>query len=112
MKFNEYQNLALRTRNKLLTKTRTFENGVMGLCGEAGELIDHVKKHMFQGHSLDKEYIAKELGDILWYLSLTAHAIDYNLEDIANKNIDKLKKRYPNGFEADKSINRQTEWIK
>lgn len=78
----------------------------LGLCGEAGEFADHVKKVIAQGHSLDKEYLCKEVGDILWYCAFAASALGVGLSEIATQNIDKLARRYPDGFEADKSINR------
>ena len=78
----------------------------MGLCGESGEAIDLVKKHLFQGHDLDKQAIAKELGDIAWYLAETATALDIPLEVIFAANIEKLRKRYPQGFDAQRSVNR------
>ena len=81
----------------------------MGLCGEAGEAIDLVKKHLAQGHVLDKERLAKELGDIAWYLAETAHVLGYSLEEILQMNIDKLQKRYPNGFSVEQSINRKND---
>ena len=106
MTINEYQQLALRTLNPELDKKDVLINGVMGLCGESGEAIDIVKKWLAQGHELDREKLAKELGDIAWYLAETAAAIDMPLEDIFRANIDKLKKRYPEGFSAEKSVNR------
>ena len=81
-------------------------NGVMGLCGEAGEAIDIVKKHLAQGHELDREGLVKELGDIAWYLAETASALDVDLETVLESNIEKLKKRYPEGFDVGKSIHR------
>ena len=107
MKVNEYQELALRTLNPELDKKDVLINGVMGLCGESGEVIDLVKKHLAQGHDLDKEKLAKELGDIAWYLAETAWAIGYDLEDVFKMNIEKLKKRYPEGFSCEKSIHRE-----
>lgn len=106
MEINEYQTLAMRTLNKDLNKKDILINGVMGLCGESGEAIDIVKKHLAQGHHLDKEHLIKELGDIAWYLAATAYALDVNLEEVFQLNIDKLKKRYPDGFEIKKSIER------
>ena len=101
--FNDYQLDALRTAgNKDL-----LLNGVMGLNGEAGEVIDLVKKHLFQQHELDEIKLADELGDCLWYIAITAKSINRNLDDIAKGNIAKLKRRYPGGFDADKSINRE-----
>lgn len=107
MTINEYQQLAMTTLNPALSKKDVLINGVMGLCGESGEAIDIVKKWLAQGHELDKEKLAKELGDICWYLAETATALDLSLEDIMTANIQKLKKRYPDGFSAEKSINRE-----
>lgn len=103
MKINEYQELAMTTLNPKLSKKEVLINSVMGLCGEAGEAIDIVKKWFAQGHELDKEHLAKELGDIAWYLAEAATALDIPLEDILQANINKLKQRYPNGFEEKRS---------
>lgn len=107
MTANEYQQLAMVTLNPALDKKDVLINGVMGLCGESGEAIDIVKKWLAQGHELDKEKLAKELGDIAWYLAETAYALDIPLEDILRGNIEKLAKRYPEGFSAYRSINRE-----
>ena len=106
MTINEYQQLALRTLNPELDNKDVLINGVMGLCGESGEAIDIVKKHLAQGHELDRENLAKELGDIAWYLAETAYAIGYPLEDILRMNIEKLLDRYPEGFSTERSVNR------
>lgn len=106
MTINEYQKLAMTTLNPDLSEKDVLINGVMGLCGESGEAIDIVKKWLAQGHELDREKLAKELGDICWYLAETATALGYSLEDIMAANIEKLKKRYPEGFDASRSINR------
>ena len=104
---NEYQRLAMTTLNPALDKRDVLINGVMGLCGEAGECIDLVKKHLHQGHELDTRAIAKELGDVAWYLAETAYALDLSLEDILRGNLEKLKNRYPQGFDSQRSINRE-----
>ena len=106
MTINEYQALAMTTLNPALGKKDVLINGVMGLCGESGEAIDIVKKHLHQGHELDKEKLTKELGDIAWYLAETAYALEIPLEDILKANIDKLKQRYPEGFDSRRSIHR------
>ena len=106
MTANEYQKLAMATLNPALSRKDVLINGVMGLCGEAGEAIDIVKKHLHQGHALDKAALAKELGDIAWYLAETAYALELPLEDILKENIAKLKQRYPEGFSEHNSINR------
>ena len=109
MTINEYQKLAMTTLNPELSQKDVLINGVMGLCGESGEAIDIVKKWLAQGHELDKEHIAKELGDIAWYLAETAWALDVPLEEILQANIDKLKKRYPQGFDTQRSQCREKE---
>jgi NTP pyrophosphatase (non-canonical NTP hydrolase) len=104
---NEYQRLAMNTLNPDLSGQDVLINAVMGLCGESGEAIDLVKKHLHQGHPLDKEKLLKELGDIAWYLAEAAYALDTPLDTVLEQNIAKLKARYPEGFETEKSMNRQ-----
>ena len=106
MEVNEYQRLAMTTLNPALNKKDVLINSVMGLCGESGEAIDIVKKWLHQGHELDKEHLAKELGDIAWYLAEAATALDLPLEQIFRDNIDKLKRRFPEGFDTNRSIDR------
>ena len=106
MTINEYQKLAMTTLNKELSNKDVLINAVMGLCGESGEAIDIVKKHLHQGHELNKEKLIKELGDIAWYLAEACFALDVELETVLTMNIEKLKKRYPEGFTVDKSVNR------
>lgn len=106
MTINEYQKLAMTTLNPKLSEKDILINGVMGLCGEAGEAIDLVKKHLAQGHELDKEHLIDELGDIAWYLAETAQVLGVTLEEVLERNISKLKKRYPEGFDEMKSIER------
>ena len=106
MTINEYQQLAMRTLNPKLDRKDILINGVMGLCGESGEAIDIVKKHLAQGHALDRDALIKELGDIAWYLAETAYVLDVPLEEVLQRNIDKLKMRYPEGFKTEQSIHR------
>ena len=107
MTINEYQKLAMTTLNPELDEKDVIINGVMGLCGEAGEAIDIVKKWLAQGHELDREHLLEELGDVAWYLNEAAYALDSSLEEIFDRNIAKLKKRYPDGFDKNRSINRE-----
>lgn len=107
MKINEYQKEALRTASGMNDQFPRILNGVLGLAGESGECVDMLKKHLFQGHDLDKEHMAKELGDVAWYLAVSADAIGYDLETIMQMNVDKLRNRYPDGFDSSKSINRK-----
>ena len=107
MLINEYQQAALRTANGEFSGVNQLANGLMGLCGESGEALDILKKHLFQGHDLDREHIAKELGDVAWYLAVSAYSIGYDLEDILQMNVDKLKARYPDGFNTELSQHRK-----
>ena len=104
---NEYQRLAMTTLNPELSKKDVLINSVMGLCGESGEAIDIVKKHLHQGHPLDREKLLKELGDIAWYLAEAAYALDVPLDQVLEGNIAKLKARYPEGFDTEKSLHRE-----
>lgn len=125
MTINEYQNLAMRTNDglcnsRLLGKGLTYTtdrkedrldpgeliNGALGLTGEAGEVSDMIKKYIFHRHDLDKTEIVKELGDVCWYVALISHAIGVPLEEILETNIEKLKRRYPDGFSEENSIHR------
>lgn len=103
---NDYQKAALRTANTDNSKDLIL-NGILGLCGETGELADIIKKHLFQGHDLDKLHSAKELGDICWYVAIEAKGLGFTLEEIMLMNIEKLLERYPDGFDSEKSINRE-----
>ena len=106
MNINEYQELAMTTLNPELNKKDVLINSVMGLCGESGEAIDIVQKWLAHGHELDREHLIKELGDVAWYLAEAATALDVQLEEVLQANIDKLKKRYPDGFETKRSLTR------
>lgn len=103
---DEYQRLALRTAPKNLTRIDETVNGLLGLCGEAGECADIWKKSAYMDHPFDKEHMIKEMGDVMWYMALLAHSLDVNLSEVLEKNIEKLKKRYPDGFDSQKSLNR------
>lgn len=107
MTINEYQKLAMVTKNPELSGRELLINSVMGLCGESGEVIDLVKKHVSHGHPLNREKLIDELGDVAWYLAECATVLDVTLEEILERNIEKLKKRYPEGFSTERSINRE-----
>lgn len=127
---NEYQAMAMRTNDNCCTKrlldfSDGYEyaknvlgiknaiipgdlvNGVMGLAGEAGECVDIVKKYVFHSHPLNVVELEKELGDVMWYVAMCCHALNISLDDVMKGNIDKLRKRYPDGFSIDASIHRE-----
>ena len=103
---NEYQKAAMKTCNPALNREELLLNSLMGLCGEAGEAMDLLKKHRFHGHELNREALIKELGDVAWYLAEAATALDMDLEEILIRNVEKLKARYPEGFSTERSVNR------
>lgn len=104
---NDFQRDALATRNPSLDRQEQLLDGLMGLNGEAGEAIDILKKHRFQGHALKTDNLILELGDVAWYIAIAADALGYDLETVLKKNMAKRKERYPNGFDPDKSIHRK-----
>ena len=103
----EYQALALRTVNTNVVGYDRLRNAAYGLNGEAGEFIDILKKHEFQGHELNYVKLIDELGDILWYAAIACNAMGVTLDEVMRKNIEKLRNRYPEGFDAEKSIHRK-----
>ena len=106
MKLDEYQKLALRTAGHRESKEQVLTYSALGLTGESGEVAEMIKKAVYHGHPLDREALCKELGDVLWYLSVMAKELGISLEEIAVKNIEKLRVRYPEGFSEKRSLNR------
>jgi NTP pyrophosphatase (non-canonical NTP hydrolase) len=100
---DEYQKLAARTlldippREYSATEIMLIWNA-MGMAGEAGEACDDIKKSIFHDTGLDVRKITKELGDVLWYIAAICTKLDISLEEVMNRNINKLKNRYPEGF--------------
>ena len=109
MTFDEFQRGVMRTASGVTcaTKGNMLLNGVLGAAGEAGELVDIMKKELFQGHPFDREHYIKECGDVLYYLGLIAEALDTTLEEVAITNNKKLMERYPDGFKAENSLHRK-----
>lgn len=108
---NRYQAEARRTANLDILEPSPEQlrllNWALGLSGEVGELADHIKKHVFHGHKLDKDYVMKELGDIGWYRANLATEIGADLDMVDIVNTEKLRGRYPEGFSTEASINRK-----
>lgn len=117
---NEYQKLAMRTNDRqserrLLTGMLTTPaidlsgvlNGCLGLSGEVGEVMDMVKKWVFHEKPLDEIHLKKEIGDVMWYVAMLCESFGYDLDEILQMNVDKLKARFPEGFDPDKANNRK-----
>ena len=109
MNVNEYQKEAMTLLNPALGPKDVLMNALMGLCGESGEAIDLMKKHLYQGHELDRDKLIKELGDVAWYLAEAATGLDIDLSEVMQRNLDKLHARYPQGFDAQRSQHRESE---
>ena len=102
---NEYQKLASRTMRKDMSKTDQEYHALHGMVGEIGELHSIYQKR-YQGHNDTDEHRMKEIGDLLWFVAEYCTACEWSLEDIMQMNIDKLKARYPEGFDAERSEHR------
>lgn len=122
----EYQKLAMRTNDgkcniRIANKSQEvidniderwcdfggLLNACLGLSGEVGETNDMIKKWIYHGHDMDEVKLKKELGDIMWYVAMMCESLAYDMDEIMQMNIDKLKVRYPEGFSENASINRK-----
>jgi NTP pyrophosphatase (non-canonical NTP hydrolase) len=108
LNFHDYQEEMKRTASDICNKPDNLALGAMGIAGEAGEVADYLKKVLFHKHELSREALGRELGDVLWYIAYLASVINMDLEDIATMNIEKLRIRYPDGWDEQRSINRDS----
>lgn len=105
MTFNIYQKLAARTINPKLDGVETLQHGLYTLAAETGEVHGLFQKEK-QGHSLEREHLIKEIGDVMWALAEICTVCDLDMSEVAETNIEKLKARYPDGFNPKQSLNR------
>jgi NTP pyrophosphatase (non-canonical NTP hydrolase) len=98
--FDDFQKAAARTMNSRLTDHERLLDAAAGIAEEAGEVLAHVRKHLYQNRALDTEKLAEELGDVLWCVAATATASGLSLEEIATRNTQKLAARWPDGMRA------------
>lgn len=106
MTFRLYQEQARRTQNPDLSPRDQLEHALWGLTSEVGEVCGIYQK-THQGHPLNAVALRKEIGDILWFVAELCDANGWDMGFVAEDNIAKLMKRYPNGFSAEKSVNRE-----
>ena len=119
----EYQKLAMRTNDGKSTERLKLDkewytdydtsidlggalNGCLGLAGEAGETLDMVKKWVFHEKAIDFEHLKKEIGDVMWYVAMLCESFGFDLDEILQMNIDKLRARYPEGFDTERANHR------
>jgi NTP pyrophosphatase (non-canonical NTP hydrolase) len=105
--FDDYHRLAVRTKNHDLDPKLSQAVTALGLAGEAGEAADYIKKVVGHDHPLDRDHVAKEIGDVLWYCASLCDEYGLSMQEIATRNIDKLRSRYPEGFTSADSIERR-----
>jgi NTP pyrophosphatase (non-canonical NTP hydrolase) len=104
--FDEYQRAAARTMNPGLSDGERLVDAAAGLAEEAGEVLGIVRKHAFMAHPLDRARVIKELGDALWCLAAVATSLGVSLSDVATNNVEKLARRYPDGYSDEASRTR------
>ena len=102
---NDYQNEVMRTCGAAEFHER-LAMSAMGLAGETGEICDLLKKHLWHDHGLDFGKMQAEIGDLFWYLALLCNTLGLTFTNVMEANIEKLRKRYPDGFDAERSKNR------
>jgi NTP pyrophosphatase (non-canonical NTP hydrolase) len=107
MDSQRYREAIERTMNPSLSEKEKLTMLAMGIAGEAGEIVDTLKKVVFHGHKLDRDELIKELGDLEWYLQHLKKHFNISDEIVYISNVMKLQKRYPNGFSKEDSINRK-----
>ena len=100
MPLSDYQSSALRTLNRALTRDEQIVDAAAGLAEEAGEVLGVVRKHRFQGRPLDRAAVVEELGDVLWCLAALASSLGVSLDEAAEANLAKLRRRHPDGLSA------------
>lgn len=104
MEGNIYQALAARTIS-CKNSVDMLYHALHGMVGEVGEIHSLFQKE-YQGHKIDTEHLKKETGDLLWFIAELCTSQNWELEEVMNLNIEKLKARYPKGFEAERSLHR------
>lgn len=104
--FTEYIKKCKRTTGHFKNTGEQISSYSMGLAGETGEIVDYLKKGLFHGHDIDEDKLTEEFGDLFWYIGMLIDIFNLDIEVILEKNIEKLLKRYPEGFKVEDSIKR------
>jgi NTP pyrophosphatase (non-canonical NTP hydrolase) len=98
LSLDDYQKSALRTSNDRLTDAERLMDAAAGLAEEGGEVLGLVRKHLYMGHEVDRARLATELGDALWCVAAVASALGLTMSEVAGGNLEKLARRYPDGY--------------
>ena len=107
MDWEVYLMNSARTINQELSTEQQISNAIFGLHGELGEVTDLIKKHLYQGHTISKDRLDEEIGDVMFYLAWLCRLYEVDLEKVLYQNFIKLYKRYPEGFDVVKSVERE-----
>jgi NTP pyrophosphatase (non-canonical NTP hydrolase) len=103
---DDYQDMLDRCSDDGRDETLKLLHACMGISTEAGELLDVMKKYLAYGRIIDRVNLAEECGDVLWYVAIILRTLGLSFEDVMQMNINKLEKRFPEKFTADKANNR------
>ena len=113
MNYKEYQSQSerrcLNLKDNLREDLSDELHKVIGISTEAGELLDAYKKHFAYGKNLDVVNVGEEIADIMWYISNLCRIKGIDLEEMMERNINKLKARYPDKFSQEKALNRNLD---
>lgn len=111
MKASDYQEQLMQYLPVIDGFDKQIDFAALGIVGEAGEASEIVKKYLYQGHPLDKWHLLRELGDVSNCLAYFANILEVPLEDIFQIGFNKMRDRYPNGFDPERSIHREADDI-
>lgn len=106
MDFETYRADVMRTVRADLSQRDRMIVGALGLCGESGEMAENLKKMIFHGHPMDERALCNELGDVLWYWVFLCETLGFSVDDVMMANVEKRRKRFPEGFSTEGSLNR------
>ena len=106
MNWKTYQQRSGAYRKNDLDSVDCLTLAALGIAGESGEVVDHIKKIVYHDHPIDYDALTKEIGDLMWYVAYLLDTLDIPLDDVLAANIEKLKARYPDGFSQERSRNR------
>lgn len=106
--FAAYVN-SLEASEDVLIESKTLRSvhAVLGMAGETGEIVDHIKKvFVYKGFAFDRVHVVEELGDLFHYMTRLMNIHGITLDEVRDANVRKLRARYPDGYSHERAINR------
>ena len=95
MKISEYQEFCAKGILPATLEREPIVGFALGLAGESGEVVDDIKKKYFHGRTIEPDHTIEELGDVMWYVANIATQLGVTLDEVIERNADKLRVRYP-----------------